>query len=168
MFNAEQPSNAPAEEKKAPPDQAEAALEQKKREVADVAQDTAGIDATPLSDRKQPHEAPRPGEEDISGSQLLRGTNENVLNIAKRNMRSEKEYGDLNEITVDNTQFILTKDADGALCIRVNVYGRSSGELINQTVAVEKKDQAGALAYLNPPVPKEEEQFMDQVRDKLA
>jgi hypothetical protein len=155
--------------KESPKDDRESVLAEKKREVVAAAQDTAGIDATPLgSGRKMPNEAPKPGEVDISGNRLLRGTNQNVLNIAKRNMTSRAEYGDLDEITVDNTQFILSKNEQGIPVIRVNVYGESSRALINQSIAIEEKDQRGALAYLNPPVAKGEETFIDQALSRLA
>ncbi len=168
MANGGETHNALEEKPEASKTAGDTALDDKKREVAVIAQDTTGMDATPLSTRKQPHEAPKAGEEDISGSELLKGTNANVLDIAKKNMTSKAEYGDLNEITVDNTQFILAKNADGVPYIRVNVYGESSGALITQSIPLQGRDADGALAYLEPPVAEGEESFVESAVSRLG
>jgi hypothetical protein len=168
MFNPEQTPNAPSEKQEQRPEAS--ALEQSKREAARMAQDVPpSIDATPLSsERKRPKVETPEGAVDISDSTLLRETCAQVLERAKRNMRSEREYGDTREITVDNTQFILAKNADGIPYVSVNVYGLSSGDVITQSVPLQEKDEQGALAYLNPPVAKGEEPFLDQAIAKLA
>jgi hypothetical protein len=159
---AEIQTNAPSEEKKAPEAKGETALAEKKQEAKKMAADVSpSIDATPLSDRQRPKEAPGPGEEDISESRLLRESNQNVLNEAKKNMTSKEAYGDIDEITVDNSQFILVKNSpDGVPYIRVLVYGADRA-LINQNIPIKKKIEGDKLAYLDPPVPPAEQPYMD-------
>jgi hypothetical protein len=83
-------------------------------------------------------------------------------------MKSKAEYGNINEITVENTAFIKSTDSNGLAVVHVYVRGLSSGALIGQTIPLEIIEN-GRLALHRPPVTEQnEEKVRELIGDNKA
>ncbi|MFC1751238.1 hypothetical protein ACFL2V_20850 [Pseudomonadota bacterium] len=119
------------------------------------------------SERKRPKIEIKGNDVDISDMDLG-GLQEEILVQAKKNMKSKGEYGDINEITVENTAFIKSTDSNGLAIVQVYVRGLSSEALIGQTIPLEIMSD-GRLALHRPPITEQnEEKVRELIGDNKA
>lgn len=164
--------NASPESQKAPKFESKYAERGAKERFNKAAEITPAdkIDDTPLpaelSTRERPPVELKAGEIDLSDKAGFRDFNNNILELAKKNMTSREEYGDKSEITVDNTGFLLTKK-DNIAYVVVSVYGKSSKARIEQHVPLQI-DNNGEIAYNMPPLKDQDVETVDPEVKKLA
>jgi|GEM_PF-4806376 len=137
------------------------------------------IDNSPLPDelssRKRVEVKLGAGERDISKEPALQDFNQSILDLAKKNMTFKPEYGDIKEITVANTVFVLGKrfidpnNAEKGRIAYVSVYvkGLSSGAVIQQDVPLQmpKEDD---IIYNTPPLSENDVKTIDPEVKKIA